>query len=157
MAKTEGLTQREFLEKVVKTNTDKEILAFAKLAISKLDKANEDRKNNPTKASLENKPIADAIVKFMLTSKANIFLAKDIAAGVSQSTQKTSAVLRALVDEGRVIKIVPATRSKSMEYKLPVETATATATEEVPSDDITKSEDNIPQGRIEFPDVDYHE
>lgn len=115
---TKKFTSRDFLNQVISGKVDAEGLAHAKEELEKLDKTNEKRKATPTKTSIENAPIADAIITFMETSVANVFLAKDIANAVKQTPQKVTAILTALADDGKVIKMVPTSRSKPIEYKL---------------------------------------
>lgn len=86
--------------------------------LAKLDETNEKRKNapkKPSKTSVENAPVADAIVEF-LDGVQGTAVAKDIAAAVGVSVQKASAILRGLADEGRVKKTVPENRNKPIEF-----------------------------------------
>lgn len=85
------MTNREFFTEVVKGNLTEEVIAHAQTAIEKLDARNAARKDKPSKKSLENEPIKEAI-KALLTEEP--ITASEIAEKVEISTQKASALLR---------------------------------------------------------------
>ena len=120
MAKEKKMTNREFFMAVQAGAVTEEVQAKAGELLMKLDEANAKRKEapkKPTKASLENAPIVESILEFFDKSVANVFVAKDIAAAIGQSVQKTSAVLTLMANDGKVIKMVPDNRNKPIEYK----------------------------------------
>lgn len=94
------MTNREFLTAIASNETIAEDLkAFAAERLAKLDATNEARKNKPSKKAQENAPIMEQIVNEVLTSEAQT--ASAVAEAVGISVQKASALLRALVAEGR--------------------------------------------------------
>ena len=120
MAKEKKMTNREFFMAVQAGAMTEEVQAKAGELLMKLDEANAKRKEapkKPTKASLENAPIVEAILEFFDKSVANVFVAKDIASAIGQSVQKTSAVLTLMANDGKVLKLVPDNRNKPIEYK----------------------------------------
>ena len=88
---TKIMTNREFFEKVIATVSDEELVAKATEELAKLDARNAKRKNTPSKKSVENEPIKDAI-KAVLSDTP--LTASEIAEKVEISTQKASALLK---------------------------------------------------------------
>lgn len=123
MADTKKMTTRDFLKAVLSNEITPEVLGKAQELIDKLDEANAKRKDapkKPSKASIENAPIADAIEAYLVALGPNTpALAKDIAAAVGQTVQKASAVLKAMVEDGRAVRTVPDNRNKPIEYSAP--------------------------------------
>ena len=85
------MTNREFFTAIVNGTLTEEVIAHAQTAIEKLDARNAARKDKPSKKSLENEPIKEAI-KALLTEEP--MTASEIAEKVEISTQKASALLR---------------------------------------------------------------
>ena len=127
MADTKKMTTRDFLKAILSNEITPEVLEKAQELIDKLDEANAKRKDapkKPSKASIENAPIADAIEAYLVALGPNTpALAKDIAAAVGQTVQKASAVLKAMVEDGRAVRTVPDNRNKPIEYSAPAEAA----------------------------------
>ena len=95
------MTYRDMLENVVAGNVTDEVIEKAVERLEKLDETNRKRKEAVSKKALENAPIKDAIVA-VLTDEPKT--ATEVGAEVGISTQKASALLRQLVNEGRVEK-----------------------------------------------------
>ena len=94
------MTNRDFLTAVVAIeNVPADIKEHAEAAIAKMDATNEARKNKPSKKATENAPIMEQIATEILTSEAQTASAIAEAAGIS--VQKASALLRALVADGK--------------------------------------------------------
>ena len=94
------MTNREFLTAVAALeNASEELKNEATARIEKLDATNEARKNKPSKKATENAPIMEQIATEVLTAEAKT--AAMVAEAVGISVQKASALLRALVAEGR--------------------------------------------------------
>lgn len=94
------MTNREFLNAIATMeNIPEDLKAEAVARIEKMDAVNEARKNKPSKKATENAPIMDQIANEVLTTEAQT--AATIAETVGISVQKASALLRALVAEGR--------------------------------------------------------
>lgn len=94
------MTTREFLTAVAAIeNVPTEIKEHAEAAIAKLDATNEARKNKPSKTAIENAPIMDQIYNEVLTGEA--VTASVVAEAIGVSPQKATALLRALVADGR--------------------------------------------------------
>lgn len=85
------MTKREFMEKVIASGIDTELVEFAQSEIEKMNARNARRSATPSKKSLENEPIKAEIVK-VLTSDPQT--ASELAEKVSISVQKCSALLR---------------------------------------------------------------
>ena len=101
------MTKRDVLTKVVAledvfTAEEREV---AQKMIAQLDK----KSSKPTKAQLENEVIKGDILEVVADGHART--AKEIGAEVGYSTAKVSALLRALVLDGKVEKI-PGAKSK---------------------------------------------
>lgn len=94
------MTNREFLNAIATNETlPTEIVEHATAALAKMDAANEARKNKPSKKATENAPIMEQIATEVLGTE--VVTATTVAETVGISVQKASALLRALVAEGR--------------------------------------------------------
>lgn len=94
------MTNRDFLTAIsTMENISEELKAEALARIEKIDATNEARKNKPSKKALENAPIMEQIVNEVLGTEA--VTAGAVAEAVGISVQKASALLRALVAEGK--------------------------------------------------------
>ena len=85
------MTNREFFNAVIATVENDELVAKATEELAKLDARNAKRASTPSKKSVENEPIKDAI-KAVLTETPQT--ASEIAEKVEISVQKASALLR---------------------------------------------------------------
>lgn len=93
------MTYREFLTNIKEANINDEMTAYAEAALNKMDAANEKRRNTPSKKAVENQPLIDKIVDEILTNEPKT--ASDVAAELEVSVQKASALLRAIVADGK--------------------------------------------------------
>lgn len=93
------MTYREFLTNIKEANINDEMTAYAEAALNKMDAANEKRRNTPSKKAVENQPLIDKIVDEILTNEPKT--ASDVAAELEVSVQKASALLRAIVTDGK--------------------------------------------------------
>ena len=96
------MTKREFYVAVSNGEMNDELMAMAAAEIEKMDAANEKRKGVQSKKAAENQPIIDRIVSEVLTSEP--MTATDIAAVIELSVQKTSALCRAAVAQGKAVQ-----------------------------------------------------
>ena len=95
------MTNREFLTAIANGTINDEVIAHASAAIEKMDAANLARKNKPSKKALENAPIIEQIVNEVLGTEP--MTAAQVAEVVGISVQKASALLRAIVADGRAV------------------------------------------------------
>lgn len=95
------MTNREFLNAIVTANINDEITAHAQASIDKLDAALLARKNKPSKKATENAPLIEQIVNDVLGTEA--VTAAQVAETLGVSTQKASALLRAIVTDGKAV------------------------------------------------------
>lgn len=94
------MTQREFFTTIVEgTTVTAEMEAFASHALANIDKANESRRERQSKKAQENEPLLAQIETDILTVEP--ITASNVAAILGTSTQKATALLRALVAAGR--------------------------------------------------------
>jgi len=93
------MTIREFYKAVAASNASDEIKTFAAEALTKMDEKNEKRRNTPSKTQIANEPIKQAIL-VEITAAPRV--AAELAAAFEISTQKVSALCRALVAEGKI-------------------------------------------------------
>lgn len=93
------MTEREFLTAIVNGNVSDEIKAYAEEGIAKLDAKNEKRKNTPTKNQEANAALKARIIE-LLADGAKV--ASEIGVALEVSTQKASALLVQLTNEGKV-------------------------------------------------------
>lgn len=85
------MTKRDFFNAVITSVDNTELVEFAQAEIEKMDARNAKRASTPSKKSVENEPIKDAI-KSVLTDEPQT--ASEIAEKVEISVQKASALLR---------------------------------------------------------------
>lgn len=93
------MTNREFYNAIINGIVNDEVIAFAQGALDKMDATNEKRRNTPSKTAIENQPLIDTIVGTILTAESKT--ASDVAAELGVSVQKASALLRAIVADGK--------------------------------------------------------
>ena len=96
------MTKREFYVAISNGEMTDELMAMATSEIEKMDAANEKRKEKTSKKAEENQPLIDRIVNEILTSEPQT--ATDIAAAIELSVQKTSALCRAAVAQGKAVQ-----------------------------------------------------
>ena len=98
------MTSREFFTAVIEGKINDEIKEFAQLQIEKLDSKNAKRKTTDSKTQKENKAIKTSLLATM--EKDKVYTASEVAGmeieGIT-STQKASALLRQLVEEGKLV------------------------------------------------------
>lgn len=91
------MTYREFLNAVLKATVSDEVSDFAKAEIVKLDNRNAKRRDTLTPEQKENEAIKAKIVETVTSPS----VAAQIALSVGISTNKASALMRQLVEEGK--------------------------------------------------------
>ena len=118
-------TTREFLSAVINGELDKvstngqTIVAKAEELLAAIDKrlaANKEKPKKPT-AHVDNSVEKTKIAEYLATLGDKPAIAKDISLGVDMTVQKTTAVIRQMVEDGTVERI-DAGRNKPLEYKL---------------------------------------
>ena len=95
------MTYREMLTSIVNGTINDEVMEKAAERLEKLDAENEKRKNRVSKKALENEPVKEAILGVLGEEPKT---ATEIGSEVGISTQKASALLRQLVNDGKVEK-----------------------------------------------------
>jgi ribosomal protein S25 len=96
------MTNREFLTAIASNTTiPAELVEYATDRLAKMDATNEARKNKPSKTAIENAPLMEQIATEILGTEA--VTASAVAETLGVSTQKASALLRALVADGRAV------------------------------------------------------
>ena len=94
------MTERDFLNAVIKGDINADVIAHANEGIAKLDAKNAKRKVTPTKEQVANEALkADILVA--LADKPMV--ASEVAQALGVSTQKASALCTLLVKEGKVM------------------------------------------------------
>ena len=96
------MTKREFYTAISNGEMNDDLKAMALSEIDKMDSANDKRKEKASKKAEENQPLIDKIVADVLT--ADPMTATDIAAVMKLSVQKTSALCRAAVAQGKAVQ-----------------------------------------------------
>ena len=130
-----AMTMREFLNGVLATeNLAPELANFATAKLTSLDEKNDARRNSLTPTQLENEKLKVQFVKTAVAETA--YAASAVAEMLGVSTQKASALMRALKDAG----IVAEGETKSATGKGKVKTYTLTGVEFVPRTNPEKTE-----------------
>lgn len=94
------MTRREFMEMVIADTTNETIADFARSEIEKMDRKNELAKSRKSKKSAENEPIKEKI--YSVLNSDEVTTASVVAEKVEISTQKASALLRQMVEDGKI-------------------------------------------------------
>jgi predicted HTH transcriptional regulator len=91
------MTNREFLNTVIETATSEEVKDHAKAMLAQMDARNAKRASTPSKTAVANAPLKQSIIK--LISEKNM-TAPEVGVALEVSTQKASALLRQLCEDG---------------------------------------------------------
>ena len=92
------MTTREFLNAVIEANISDELNDQAQAMIANLDKRNAKRASTPSKTAVANEPIKASIVDLFVNGGNKT--ASEVAVALTITTQKASALLRQLVENG---------------------------------------------------------
>jgi len=95
------MTNREFLNIVLSANISEDANAKATALLEALDKRNAQRSSKPSKRSIENQPIKEAILKFL--GESTPATASDIAKACELKVQKASGVCIQMEKEGVLV------------------------------------------------------
>jgi predicted transcriptional regulator len=93
------MTNRDFYTAVINANINDDLTAFAQSAIEKLDIKNDKRKNTLSPNQKANEEIKTEILNLLATAPQS---AKTIVDNIGYNTQKISALVKQLVDNGLV-------------------------------------------------------
>ena len=92
------MTTREFLNSVISANISDDVTAQAQAMIANLDKRNAKRASTPSKTAVANEPIKASIVDLFANGGSKT--ASEVAVALTITTQKASALLPQLVENG---------------------------------------------------------
>lgn len=106
------MTYREMLTSIVNGTINDEVIEKATERLEKLDAENEKRKNRVSKKALENEPVKERILEVLGEEPKT---ATEIGSEVGISTQKASALLRQLVNDGKVEKTEVKVKGKGVQ------------------------------------------
>ena len=91
---------RQLFTAVVEGNITPAMKEKAKAEIAKLDATNAKRAEKAAEKAKANQPLKNAIFEFLVANGTKT--TAEVAAGVGESTPKASAMLRQMVEEGRL-------------------------------------------------------
>ena len=91
------MTNREFLNTVIETATSEEVKDHAKAMLAQMDARNAKRASTPSKTAVANAPLKQSIIKLI---SENNMTAPEVGVALGVSTQKASALLRQLCEDG---------------------------------------------------------
>ena len=97
---TNEITMRQFFESVVNNSITPAMIEKAKAEIAKLDATNAKRAEKAKAKAVEYEPIKKAIFDFLVANGTKT--TAEIAVGVGESSPKTSAMCRQMVEDGRL-------------------------------------------------------
>jgi hypothetical protein len=100
MINTNEITLRQLFTAVVEGNITPAMQEKAKAEIAKLDATNAKRAEKAAEKAKENLPLKNAIFEFLVANGTKT--TAEVAVGVGESTPKASAMLRQMVEEGRL-------------------------------------------------------
>lgn len=92
------MTNREFFNAVIANQITEEVVAHATESLEKLDARNAKRSSQPSKRSKENEPIKAEIINHIGDGAT----AKTVGEVMGITTQKASALMRQMVEDGRL-------------------------------------------------------
>ena len=112
------ITMRQFFEAVVNGNITPAMVEKAKAEIAKLDATNAKRAEKAKAKAVEYEPIKTAIAEFLRANGTKT--TAEIAVAIGESSPKTSAMCRQMVDEGRLIasEVSVPKKGKQMAYTI---------------------------------------
>ena len=96
------MTKRDFFTAISTGTMNDELMEFATAELGKMDAANAKRAEKTSKKAEENQPLVDRIVNEILNTEP--MTATDVAAVLELSVQKTSALCRAAVAQGKAVQ-----------------------------------------------------
>jgi len=136
MANEKAMTMREFLNGVLATDGLKaEFAEFAQAKLEALDAKNASKRNSLTPTQLENEVLKGKFVE--MANAETAYAASAVAEMLGVTTQKASALMRALKADG----VVAEGEGKGANGKGKVKTYTLTGVEFVPKTNPEKAED----------------
>ena len=95
------MTLRQYHEAVIAIpSAPADVVAKAKAEIAKLDATNAKRAEKAAEKAKENLPLKNTIFEFLVANGTKT--TAEVAVGVNESTPKASAMLRQMVEEGRL-------------------------------------------------------
>lgn len=97
---TNEITMRQFFESVINGNVTPAMVEKAKAEIAKLDATNAKRAEKAKQKAVEYEPIKKAIHEFLVANGTKV--TAEIAVNIGESSPKTSAMCRQMVEEGRL-------------------------------------------------------
>ena len=97
---TNEITMRQFFEAVINGDITPAMVEKAKAEIAKLDATNAKRAEKAKAKSAENAPLKNTIYEFLVEN--GLKTTAEIANGIGESSPKTSAMCRQMVEEGRL-------------------------------------------------------
>lgn len=100
MTNTNEITLRQLFTAVVEDKITPAMREKAKAEIAKLDATNVKRAEKAKAKAAENLPLKNTIFEFLVANGTKT--TAEIAVGVGESTPKASAMLRQMVEEGRL-------------------------------------------------------
>lgn len=95
------MTNRELYTAIINANLSDEITEKAQSLLTQLDARNEKRASTPSRTALANEPIKTAILD-LYSDEVKTLTASEVSAHLEITTQKASALLRQLVESGRL-------------------------------------------------------
>lgn len=98
------MTYRDFYTAVVAANVSDELTEFATNALAKLDEKNAKKRESTSPKQAANEEIKTKILETLAAEPERVFFAKELADTFETNTQHISALLKQLVDTGKVIK-----------------------------------------------------
>lgn len=106
------MTYKAFYQAVVNANINDELTEFANNAIAKLDEKNRKKRETTSPAQAANEDIKNQILDEFAANPQRIYTARELADTFNTSTQHVSALLKQLVDDGKVTKFEKVKDSK---------------------------------------------
>lgn len=98
------MTYRDFYTAVVAANVSDELTEFATNALAKLDEKNAKKRESTSPKQAANEEIKTKVLETLAAEPERVFFAKELADTFETNTQHISALLKQLVDTGKVIK-----------------------------------------------------
>ena len=94
------ITMRQLFTAIVEGNITPAMIEKAKAEIAKMDATNAKRAEKAAEKAKENLPLKNSIFEFLVANGTKT--TTEVAAGVGESIPKASAMLRQMVEEGRL-------------------------------------------------------
>ena len=97
------MTNREFYMAISAGSLTEDVIQHATEALSKMDAANEKRKEKPSKVQEANAPLKESLMNLLMANPSSHYTENELGAALEISHNKAGSLARQLVAENKVV------------------------------------------------------